>query len=482
MPTCIKPYFGIVHLFESYLKSIGPLKTLTAEEERELFKQYWSGSETAFYQIVLGTQYIVFEEVIYFKEENIEIQDLLQEANLGCLIAIKNYKENHGNLKNYLHHNIYRHLDNFTRTSGNLVRLPMNVVSELRDMKEDLDEYFTGISENQTLGDFESYCIDHDYDNDFVKLYFNDSYQIYFNQYLNRVDFQLDDIDLESYTLPDKNLYYESLKQDTTYMLSGLSEKSAEVIKLYYGIEGEHSATLEEIGERFNLTRERIRQILKQSLDQIINTDLRKTLDDYLSYFYFKKPFRIPECYLFNNHFEDEEHVIALLEKYIQPRRRVTSYPGIKNLSSECRIQIVNILDNIGRPLTAEEITDLILEKYPLLNQNIIYYALKTAKSVIRIDNTYYALDRWDYLQAINNKKIELLDNSELIEHIERILTLQNIPVSFEYLLSILANKYKKNVFSTVEEKQIDRVLNKSENIIKTLDDKYYLLNEDYDE
>ncbi|MGA9294133.1 MAG: sigma-70 family RNA polymerase sigma factor, partial [Ignavibacteriaceae bacterium] len=81
---------------------------------------------------------------------------------------------------------------------------------------------------------------------------------------------------------PDGNLMTESLKNEVANILSGLTEKEAEVIRLYFGIGGERSATLEEIGERFNLTRERVRQIKEKAIRNLRHSPQSKRLKAYL--------------------------------------------------------------------------------------------------------------------------------------------------------------------------------------------------------
>jgi RNA polymerase primary sigma factor len=86
----------------------------------------------------------------------------------------------------------------------------------------------------------------------------------------------------EHQPLPDKDLMRESLKNEVTNVLSSLTEREAEVIKLYFGIDGDHSATLEEIGERFNLTRERVRQIKEKALRNLRHSKRSFKLKSYL--------------------------------------------------------------------------------------------------------------------------------------------------------------------------------------------------------
>ena len=92
----------------------------------------------------------------------------------------------------------------------------------------------------------------------------------------------LDVMQSELQPSPDHILMDESLKAEIERALSTLSEREAEVIKLYFGLDKENSLTLEEIGERFNLTRERVRQIKEKAIRRLRHTSRSKNLKAYL--------------------------------------------------------------------------------------------------------------------------------------------------------------------------------------------------------
>ena len=92
----------------------------------------------------------------------------------------------------------------------------------------------------------------------------------------------LDIIENDELPSPDNTLISESLKSEIERALSTLSEREAEVIKLYYGLNKEHSLTLEEIGDRFNLTRERVRQIKEKAIRRLRHASRSKNLKTYL--------------------------------------------------------------------------------------------------------------------------------------------------------------------------------------------------------
>jgi len=92
----------------------------------------------------------------------------------------------------------------------------------------------------------------------------------------------LDVIENEDLPSPDNSLMSESLKTEIGRALSSLSEREAEVIKLYFGLETECAHTLEEIGARFNLTRERVRQIKEKAIRRLRHASRSKVLRTYL--------------------------------------------------------------------------------------------------------------------------------------------------------------------------------------------------------
>ena len=92
----------------------------------------------------------------------------------------------------------------------------------------------------------------------------------------------LDVIQNDQQPTPDFSLMSESLRAEIERALSTLTEREAEVIKLYFGLNKEHSLTLEEIGERFNLTRERVRQIKEKAIRRLRHASRSKNLKAYL--------------------------------------------------------------------------------------------------------------------------------------------------------------------------------------------------------
>jgi RNA polymerase primary sigma factor len=92
----------------------------------------------------------------------------------------------------------------------------------------------------------------------------------------------LDVLENDTDPTPDQGLIIDSLRKEVQRALSTLTQREADVISLYFGLNGEHSMTLEEIGEKFSLTRERVRQIKEKAIRRLRHTSRSKALKPYL--------------------------------------------------------------------------------------------------------------------------------------------------------------------------------------------------------
>jgi RNA polymerase primary sigma factor len=81
---------------------------------------------------------------------------------------------------------------------------------------------------------------------------------------------------------PDKELLTDSLSKEIERALNTLTRREADIIRLYFGLNGKHTHTLEEIGEKFNLTRERVRQIKERAIKRLKHTARSRILKTYL--------------------------------------------------------------------------------------------------------------------------------------------------------------------------------------------------------
>jgi len=141
-----------------YLDSIDSTEGLTADQERKLLSKYMAGDIKALHELVINSQYIIIKEVLKFIGKGVELTDLIQEANLACILAIKNYSFYKGGFKNHLHRNIYRCLQNITPGFYSPVCYPHNVLYEIKKLCSHQSVNFTNQSVNKSGIEFDMKC------------------------------------------------------------------------------------------------------------------------------------------------------------------------------------------------------------------------------------------------------------------------------------------------------------------------------------
>ena len=413
METTLDKKKDVEYSIKFYLDSIGPIKTLTATEERKLLSKYKSGDINALHELVIKNQYIIIKEAIKFIGKGVELLDLIQDANLACILAIKNYTFEKGGFKNYLHLNIYRNLENITPGYYSLVRYPHNVINKLNRIFDNLDNNFANLSliKNEIEYDrkyFKYSLLNYISINDFNRE---------FRSISDRVDLDLDSLIKPTYKTLDYKFIFRSLNQELKNVLKTLDDVEQKVINWHYGLFGERSLTFEEIGQKLNLTRERIRQIQKRALGRLKHRYRSEHLRSYLTLYYPDPEFITNEeesLIHFGINMADEKYAINLLKKFVKLRRRKTLYPNIPNIAEACRKFIIEILKQYGEPCSYNRIKERVYGKYPLLKNGTLIYALSTAEDVINIKKGLYALKQWIFTEDISKRDSEKFSKEKI--------------------------------------------------------------------
>jgi hypothetical protein len=177
---------------------------------------------------------------------------------------------------------------------------------------------------------------------------------------------------------------------------------------MYFGLDRNEIMTLEEIGQKYNLTRERVRQIKENAIQRLRHVSRSKYLKGYLNIFDSGTFFIFNEGDYSTNSFtsklEDESYAIELLEKYVEPRRRQTPYPDVPNISELCRKLIKNYLEKQGKPCSYDILKNYVYNRLPLLKEGSFDYALSTSEDVISLHNGLYSLENWVYKSKVQKK------------------------------------------------------------------------------
>lgn len=268
---------------DKYFSEIGKVNLLTAEQEIELARKIKEGDPEALEKLTKANLRFVVSVAKQYQNQGLSLGDLINEGNLGLIKAARRFDETRGfKFISYAVWWIRQSIMQALAEQSRIVRLPLNRVGALNkigkaysnleqeyerepspeELAEELQMDVGDVSEAMTLS---------------AKHVSMDA--PFASNEENRL---LDVLENEDLPAPDTILMSESLKEEVERALSKLSEREAAVIRLYFGFETDEPLTLEEIGDKFNLTRERVRQIKEKAIRRLRNTTRSKELKKYL--------------------------------------------------------------------------------------------------------------------------------------------------------------------------------------------------------
>ncbi len=254
---------------DQYLQEIGKVELLTPEDEIELAIRIKKGDQKAKEKLVKANLRFVVSVAKQFQNQGLSLGDLINEGNIGLIKAAERFDETRGfKFISYAVWWVRQSIMQAIADQSRVVRLPLNRVGNLTKISKayrDLEQEFERKPTTEELAKM----LDMSSDEVAYALQIAGR-QVSMDAPLKEGDdgknSLVDILPNNEMPNPDQKLMIESLKKEVANVLSTLTEREREVIKLYFGIDSDHSATLEEIGERFNLTRERVRQIKEKAL------------------------------------------------------------------------------------------------------------------------------------------------------------------------------------------------------------------------
>lgn len=268
---------------DKYLQEIGKVELLSPQEEIDLARRIKKGDQKSLEKLTKANLRFVVSVAKQYQNQGLSLGDLINEGNLGLIKAAKRFDETRGfKFISYAVWWIRQSILQALAEQSRIVRLPLNRVGALNKIGKafsTLEQEFerepsaSELAEELDMSLFEV--------SDTLKISGRHlSMDAPFAQGEdNRL---LDVIQDNRQPTPDSGLLEESLKNEVKRALATLSEREAQVIKLYFGLDSEHSLTLEEIGEKFNLTRERVRQIKEKAIRRLRHASRSKALRAYL--------------------------------------------------------------------------------------------------------------------------------------------------------------------------------------------------------
>ena len=272
---------------DKYLQEIGKVELLDVEEEIDLAKKIKYGDEKerqkALEKLTKANLRFVVSVAKQYQNQGLSLGDLINEGNLGLIKAAKRFDETRGfKFISYAVWWIRQSILQALAEQSRIVRLPLNRVGALNKIGKaysTLEQEF----EREPSADELAEQLD-------MSLYeVSDTLKISGRHlsidapFVHGEDSRLVDImPNQNQPLPDHKLINESLKIEIQRALNTLSQRERDVLKFYYGLEQENPLTLEEIGEKFKLTRERVRQIKEKAIRRLKHASKSKALKAYL--------------------------------------------------------------------------------------------------------------------------------------------------------------------------------------------------------
>ena len=268
---------------DKYLQEIGKEELINAEEEVELARRIKQGDQLALEKLTRANLRFVVSVAKQYQNQGLSLPDLINEGNLGLIKAAQRFDETRGfKFISYAVWWIRQSILQAIAEHSRIVRLPLNQVGSLNKLNKafsKLEQQFEREPTEEELAQQLGLAEDK------VK----DSIQISGRHIsmdaplVSGEESTLYDVMVNSDSpKADRDLLKESLQMEIERTLDTLSEREKEIIKLYFGIGMNHGLTIDEIGEKFDLTRERVRQIKEKALKRLRQSTRSRLLRSYL--------------------------------------------------------------------------------------------------------------------------------------------------------------------------------------------------------
>ncbi|MFZ9981133.1 MAG: sigma-70 family RNA polymerase sigma factor [Cyclobacteriaceae bacterium] len=268
---------------DKYLQEIGKVDLLTPDEEVTLAKKIKEGDQIALEKLTKANLRFVVSVAKQYQNQGLTLGDLINEGNLGLIKAAQRFDETRGfKFISYAVWWIRQSILQALAEQSRIVRLPLNRVGSLNKISKtfsELEQKYEREPSPDELADVLKVTVAEVIDT--MKISGRHvSMDAPFIQ--GEENSLLDVLENDGEDTPDQGLISDSLRKEVTRALGTLTQREADVIALYFGLNGEHALTLEEIGEKFSLTRERVRQIKEKAIRRLRHTTRSKTLKPYL--------------------------------------------------------------------------------------------------------------------------------------------------------------------------------------------------------
>ncbi|MFZ9847781.1 MAG: sigma-70 family RNA polymerase sigma factor [Flavobacteriales bacterium] len=268
---------------DKYLQEIGKEVLINADEEVVLAKKIREGDQAALEKLTKANLRFVVSVAKQYQGQGMTLPDLINEGNLGLIKAAKRFDETRGfKFISYAVWWIRQSIIQAISEQSRMVRLPLNkigAISKINKGASALEQQLEREASAQEISEF----LDLPEQEVANVLHMNTRHVSVDAPFQDGEDHGLLDVMInEDSPKADKTLIVESLRAEINRSLATLTDRESEVIKMFYGIDGYREISLEEIGAKFDLTRERVRQIKEKAIKRLKNNTRSKLLKTYL--------------------------------------------------------------------------------------------------------------------------------------------------------------------------------------------------------
>jgi len=268
---------------DKYLQEIGKVELITAEEEVALAQRIKQGDRIALEKLTKANLRFVVSVSKQYQNQGLSLPDLINEGNLGLIKAAQRFDETRGfKFISYAVWWIRQSILQALAEQSRIVRLPLNKIGSINKINKAyarLEQEYEREPNAEEIADILEIT-----ENEVKESMKNAGRHVSMDAPLiqDEVNNMYDVLKSDEAPTPETELLYESLRKEIDRAISTLTQREADVIRLYFGLNGSHPMTLEEIGEKFDLTRERVRQIKEKAIRRLKHTSRSKILKSYL--------------------------------------------------------------------------------------------------------------------------------------------------------------------------------------------------------
>ncbi len=269
---------------DMYLQDIGRVELITADEEVELAKKIKIGDQRALDKMVKANLRFVVSVSKQYQNQGLSLPDLINEGNLGLIKAAQRFDETRGfKFISYAVWWIRQSILQALAEQSRIVRLPLNKIGAINKINKTFSKLEQDLEREPSFDELSSVL--EMLPKDIQDTLKNNTRHLSMDAPLGGEDEggTLYDLFVNTNAIsPESDLINESLNKEIERALSTLTDREADVVKLFFGLNGTHPHSLEEIGEKFDLTRERVRQIKEKAVRRLKHGSRSRLLKGYL--------------------------------------------------------------------------------------------------------------------------------------------------------------------------------------------------------